>query len=314
MARFAYSFSLACCPAIILVCACSAPAPVTQTGFTVKVKNETSRHEIFSVFLLPEEETEIEVLQSEVECTANAEAGTLRAIGRNHWSFRAPATSGDFVVQINAPSTSKRMPLNVFVMVPFTKIKDEYLQGYRIGTYPNKPLRGQSAYATPAGFIKVTESNQDILLTPHFQLKQFLCKQESAYPKFVALHERLLLALEFILQKVQAEGYKVNTFGFISGYRTPYYNATIENTPNSRHVYGDAADIFIDANLDGKMDDLNRDGAINERDVRLFFDLVDELSEAEEFKPFTGGLGLYKRTAAHEGFVHVDTRGAKTRW
>ncbi|NUO83499.1 peptidase M15A, partial [candidate division KSB1 bacterium] len=243
---------------------------------------------------------------------SSAAEGTLRALGRNQWRLRAPATSGNFVVQINSPAQSVR--LNVFVMVPFTEIKGEYLQGYRIGEYPDKPLRGQKAYAYPTGFIKVTASNQDVFLTPHFQLKQFLCKQESAFPKFVVLHERLLLALEFILHKVQAEGYKINTFGFISGYRTPFYNGTIENTPNSRHVYGDAADIFIDANNDAKMDDLNRDGRINERDVRVMYNLLDALSEDAEFQPFLGGLGFYKRTSAHEGFVHVDTRGVKVEW
>ncbi len=252
------------------------------------------------------------MLQADAEVTATAEGGSLRALSRDKWRYRAPATSGDYVVQINSSTKSAR--LNVFVMVPFSEIKDEYLHGYRIGAYPDKPLRGQKAYANPTGFIKVTSSNQDVFLSPHFQLKQFLCKQESAYPKFVVLHERLLLALEFILQRVQAEGYKINTFGFISGYRTPYYNATIENTPNSRHVYGDAADIFIDANNDGKMDDLNRDGLINERDVQVMYDLIDALSEDAEFQPFLGGLGFYKRTSAHEGFVHVDTRGVKVEW
>ena len=255
---------------------------------------------------------ELEVLQAEADCNATADAGSLRTINRKKWRYHAPATSGDYVVQISSPAQSVR--LNVFVLVPFAEIKDEYLHGYRIGEYPEKPHRGQKIYEAPRGFIKVTKSNQDIFLTPHFQLKQFLCKQEGGFPKFIVLHERLLLALEFILRVVQAEGYDINTFGFISGYRTPFYNATIENTPNSRHVYGDAADIFIDANHDGKMDDLNRDGSINERDVRIFFDLIDELSEKEEFKPFIGGLGLYKRTSAHEGFVHVDTRGVKVEW
>ncbi len=304
---------LACCASLIVwACDSSPPKTFPQTGLTLKIKNEISRHEIFSAFLLPNEETELEVLHAEAECTARAEEGSLRAISRNKWRYRAPATSGDYVVQINASKKSVRF--NVFVMVPFAEIKDEYLHGYRIGAYPEKPLRGQKIYEAPTGFIKVTASNQNIFLTPHFQLKQFLCKQEGAFPKFVVLHERLLLALEFILQRVQAEGYKINTFGFISGYRTPYYNATIENTPNSRHVYGDAADIFIDANLDGKMDDLNRDGRINERDVQVMYDLIDALSEDAGFQPFLGGLGFYKRTSAHEGFVHVDTRGVKVEW
>ncbi|MGH7495819.1 MAG: hypothetical protein ACREOO_25965, partial [bacterium] len=74
------------------------------------------------------------------------------------------------------------------------------------------------------------------------------------------------------------------------------------------------ADIFIDANHDDKMDDLDRDGDVDLDDVKVLYDLIDRLSEREEFQPFTGGLGLYKKTTAHNGFVHIDTRGAKARW
>ena len=47
----------------------------------------------------------------------------------------------------------------------------------------------------------------------------------------------------------------------MSGYRTPFYNRSIGNqTRFSRHVYGDAADIYADDDGDGKMDDLDGDG------------------------------------------------------
>lgn len=54
--------------------------------------------------------------------------------------------------------------------------------------------------------------------------------------------------LEFILEKVNAQGYRWETFCVMSGYRTPYYNKAIGNVRYSRHLWGDAADIFIDEN------------------------------------------------------------------
>jgi hypothetical protein len=206
------------------------------------------------------------------------------------------------------------MRLEVFVVIPFAEVEGEYLKEYRIGAYPEKALDGESAYGAPAGFVEVTEANQNTFLTPHFQLKQFLCKQESGFPKYVVLRERLLLALELILQNVKQAGFRVETLAVLSGYRTPFYNDNIENKAYSRHIYGDAADIFLDADHDGGMDDLDEDGDVDRNDVKILYDLIDRLSGHEEFQPFTGGLGLYKKTAAHNGFVHVDTRGAKARW
>jgi hypothetical protein len=50
----------------------------------------------------------------------------------------------------------------------------------------------------------------------------------------------------------------------MSGFRTPRYNKSGGNTGGranlSRHMYGDASDIFVDNDGNGTMDDLNRDG------------------------------------------------------
>ena len=293
---------------IIFSCRAAEPA------FTVRIRDEVVRLGVFSVFVLPEEEISIEALHIETVCEARAEAGRLTVLGRNQWRYRAPAAPGLSFLDIGAGASSHKMRLGIFVLVPLAQMQGEYLNQYRIGEYPEKALQGQSVYRVPAGFVEVTRENQDTFLTPHFQLKQFLCKQAGDFPKYLVLRERLLLALEFILQHVQEAGFRVETLAVLSGYRTPFYNDNIENTAYSRHIYGDAADIFIDADHDDKMDDLDDDGDIDLSDVKILHDLIDRLSGREEFQPFTGGLGLYKKTSAHSGFVHVDTRGTKARW
>ncbi|MDX1389079.1 MAG: D-Ala-D-Ala carboxypeptidase family metallohydrolase, partial [Acidobacteriota bacterium] len=181
--------------------------------------------------------------------------------------------------------------------------------------YPATPLKGLEIYQPPRGFIEVTEANVDTPVAPHFTLRQFLCKQGGGYPKYVVLRERLLLKLELLLEQVNAAGFECDTFHVMSGYRTPYYNRSIGNVKYSRHVYGGAADIFIDVDpRDGNMDDLNGDGKIDVHDAGVLYDLIDGLYGTDFYNAYVGGLGRYKKTKAHGPFVHVDVRGFRARW
>ncbi len=129
------------------------------------------------------------------------------------------------------------------------------------------------------------------------------------------MKERLLLKLELILERTNERGYRCDTFHIMSGYRTPYYNKAIGNVRYSRHVWGGAADIFVDENpKDAMMDDLNQDGVIDFRDAAVVYDIVDDLFGRPFYAPFTGGLGRYRKTTAHGPFVHVDVRGFRARW
>ena len=130
-------------------------------------------------------------------------------------------------------------------MVPFEISEHQKLNGYRIGQYKQKPLKNNPVYKPPTAFVEVTPQNRDERVSPHFTLGQFISKQASAYPKYLALRERLLLKLEMILEAVKEQGIQVSTLHVMSGFRTPFYNKAIGNpTQYSRHLYGDAADIF----------------------------------------------------------------------
>jgi len=99
----------------------------------------------------------------------------------------------------------------------------------------------------------------------------------------------------------------------MSGFRTPAYNAAIGNhTVYSRHLWGDAADIYVDADGDGVMDDLNGDGRSDVQDARVLAGWIDRAVRRVPLIP--GGLAAYRRTAAHGPFVHVDARGFRVRW
>ncbi len=185
----------------------------------------------------------------------------------------APQRPGHYSLQA-FPDGGEAMTINLFVTVPQASVENEQINDYRIGPPPPGNTKRAAFYQQPSGFIEVTQDMLDIQLTPHFSLRQFLCKQESGYPKYAVIRESLLVLLEGLLEAVQEAGYAAGSFGVISGYRTPWYNRKIGNVANSRHVYGDAMDIYLDLDGDGLMDDLDSDGDRDRDDVSILFNIV----------------------------------------
>jgi uncharacterized protein YcbK (DUF882 family) len=161
-------------------------------------------------------------------------------------------------------------------------------------------------YARPRGFVRVTAENQDTWVSPHFQLKQFLCKQSGRFPKFLLLQERLLTKLELTLAKLNEKGIATPTLQIMSGYRTPAYNRSLRNVGKSRHLFGDAADVLVG--------DLNRDGKNNAKDAAFLRGIVAEVEADGHPVVLAGGVGLYSKTHTHGPFVHIDARGHRARW
>ncbi len=288
------------------------------SGIKIKINRLTIPYREFGIFLLPSEIVSIEIVRSDDDQQTIYLVDSDRIVkngGFNRWSWQAPVEKGSYQLLFLDKDGALKTKLNIFVMIPFYKAAKGYLNGYKIGVYPEISFDEQGSYKLPAGFIEVTESNRQVLIAPHFRLEQFLCKQDSHFPKYVVLKEQLLLKLELILQAVNREGYACSGLEIMSGYRTPYYNELIGNVKYSFHVWGGAADIFIDETpKDGLMDDLNRDGAINYLDAGILFDIVDEMHKAFPEKELVGGLARYKRSQVHGPFIHVDVRGFRARW
>ena len=243
---------------------------------------------------------------------ATAAAGSIVQTGPDGWEWVAPEQPGAYDVRIESAGGTQ-VELAAFVLQPYQG--ERSLNGYRIGAYQERPLRGDPAYERPRGLIEVTEANEDTWISPHFQLGQFLCKQPGGYPKYVLVQPRLITKLELLIDQLASRGIEVDTLHVMSAYRTPAYNAAIGNTTSySRHAYGDAADVFVDLNGDGRMDDLDGDGRTSSTDARLIYDEVDRLSTDGRFLPLVGGLGLYGPKPHRGPFVHLDTRGHKARW
>lgn len=287
-----------------------------RAGFSLRFREEVNPYSVLGVFVLPGEALALEVAGEDLgrgPYSLEAPSGRLERIADAAWEWRAPSRPGPVAVRVVQQPTGRTMTLNVFVMVS-VEANSLDVKGYKLGRYPSKPLKGLPAYLPPRGFVEVTAANRDVLVSPHFTLGQFVCKQGQSFPKYLVLRERLLLKLEALLAAVNEAGHPASTFTVMSGFRTPAYNQGLKNGAYSRHLYGDAADIFIDEDDDGVMDDLNQNGRSDLGDAAVLRELIEAWSRESWFQAFIGGLGLYGASRHHGPYVHVDARGYAAEW
>ena len=239
--------------------------------------------------------------------TAAALPGFITTYGEK--AIRTPA-----VHQVAANGTTT--PFAYIVLRPFGEKRGEMLQGYRLGRWPSERWMMGRRYENPDGFIEVTTANAGLRLSEHFALAEFLTHdQRDVWPKYVVLQEPLLDKLELVLADLAAHGVRTDHVRILSGFRAPYYNDRIvaEGAARaSRHQYGDAADIIIDANGDGRMDDLNHDGRLDLGDTQVILRAVERVEK--QYPALVGGLGLYHAMGASGPFAHIDVRGTSARW
>lgn len=281
----------------------------------LRVRTLSLRHQPAAVFVLPQEHLTLsfDAPASELHILA-ASLGKMASTGPNRWTWEAPLEPGRYPLEIRGPNERGAFKLTAIVMVPSSRVRDGWLNGYRIGAYPAKPLNGNPIYNPPRGFIEVTRDDQDVRISPHFQLRQFLSKQAGDFPKYLILDERLVFLLEALGERLESVGYDADDIHVMSGFRTPAYNRQIDNVQYSLHQWGRAADIFLDKDDNSWMDDVNKDGRIDRQDAVALSEILDTLSKTPELSSVIGGIGVYGATAAHGPFVHVDTRGTRARW
>lgn len=202
----------------------------------------------------------------------------------------------------------------VAVMRPFQEKLGTMLNGYRIGTYLAERMRGKTEKDHPDGFLEVYQQHLDLAVSKHLRLRHFITHddQSDIWPKYIALSPRLLDKLELVFTELetrrQIEGDSAEPqqleLDVHSGFRTPAHNRRIQLAArDSRHQYGDAADIVVDANGNGRLD---------RTDYRH---VVAAVEAVERMHPdLQGGMGIYTSRRYTTPYVHIDARGKRSRW
>lgn len=227
----------------------------------------------------------------------------------------AYADGGDAAGYAKVRMGGRELTLTLVTVVPYGQMQNGKLDGYRVGEYNPVPLKGLEQYERPKGFIRLSDSNDDLWVSDHYRMRDFQCKLDGT-TKYLIVRTDALVKLEILQHDLETKhGLKFDKFTVMSGYRTPYYNARIGNeTGYSRHLYGDAMDIYIDQDRNGKMDDVNRDGRIDTGDARFLLRVAEKIDESDEWGWLKGGAGVYHANAAHGPYIHVDARGYVARW
>ncbi len=174
-----------------------------RPAFMVQVQDQTVPYRQFVLSVLPGTQVPIAVTRPlpDARYTLSASGGTVSVEAPNSWRWTAPTQPGVTRVQIEQ-ADSASVTLHIFVKRPLAQVRQGKLNGYRIGNYPGKLLRGNPIYSRPDGLIEVTRDMVNIQVSPHFTLGQFLCKQQpDHWPKYVALREELLVKLELLLEE-----------------------------------------------------------------------------------------------------------------
>lgn len=307
-----------CLLAGLLCCAWIGNSQAFDTGladFTVQIGNKSVDYQVLAVSAMPGEKVPVSVVRpGDRTYSLRADEGIQDDSGSASWEWTAPKTPGHYLLRVQRDD-GEAVDLRVFVLRPGEAAREGILHGYRIGHYPEKPLRGDPIYQAPDGFIEVTEAMADLPVSPHFTLGQFLCKQQpDHWPKYLLLRTALLVKLETLLAEANRRGIHTDTFFVMSGYRTPTYNKAIGNVAYSRHLWGGAVDVFVDNDGDGVMDDLNADGRHDIADAKVLHRTAEDLADNGIWKRLLGGLGLYGPRPHRGSFVHVDARGKNARW
>ena len=198
--------------------------------------------------------------------------------------------------------------LTLTVLIPFEEKTGPELNGYRIGTYLAEKLGGDRE--RPDGFVEVLDRQLARLpVSRHLKLGDLISRDgQTQWPRYLALDTKLLDKVELVLEElslIRGDSMPLEMrLNVSAGYRTPSYNSTVTlAATNSRHQQGDAVDLAVDADGDGRF---------TSKDVSIVALAVERVER--KHPDLVGGLGEYTSRRYNTPYAHIDARGRRARW
>ena len=238
------------------------------------------------------------------------------------FKFTVPESEGLYKIRWSKDGAEK----HIFCAVPvrYTSTSSGYLDGKRIGKYsdpksgPKEVKRHAVFYKAPEYFLKLTEENMDLNLSPNVKISDLVCftgkNNLTRHINMAPVNYYLLIKVEAAWKIFSRRFPHVKKWRYISWYRTPRHNKGQRGATFSSHIYGDACDIIVDENGDWRMDDINGDGKVDRKDCIELSRVFEELDLTGKFR--LGGIGAYEypHPESTGASIHTDVRGYSDRW
>jgi hypothetical protein len=264
-------------------------------------------------------------------------------LNQNRLEWVAPAIGGDYAIGCevsargvvahktgaNSQESQSVKPLTAGVLfhflVPYRleSATSAVIQGCPIGTYPDvtaKNVRASVAghreqYRPPEYFVPVTSATAKLRVSEHFRLGDFVTVAPTDSPAFFPFNPKLVAALEGVYSALEAAGFARARIRVLRAFISPHQarefaKRGIKLLPWNRYQYGDGVIIIVDNDNDGKLDDLNGDGALDRRDALALARIVAGVQKKRDLR---GWVGLYTKdpgaTLPDTPMVGFDVRG-----
>ncbi len=197
---------------------------------------------------------------------------------------------------------------------------------------PQRITSHPETFSPPQYWYRVDDETKNLRISRSYTLGEFdlnrAYRPDWPWPGYIALDVNIVQKLEELADLMREAGEKITKFDIIYGYRSPAYNlgARAEDDDKtlksswSLHMYGMAADIIVDEDDDGIIDDLDRDGKIGRDDgyddakvIRKYVRQLDKKYLSMK-SPLLGANFVYRHHDFWERepqtpYIHIDVRG-----
>lgn len=281
-----------------------------KVSFEIEYKGITTSLKIVPLFLSCGEIETVKIKDNSVEKYIISENEQEILLENN--SFNAEIKNEKYkTIKITKVSSGETVLVNIFKKEIDAYKCNGFVNGYKVGIYPYIKDVNKKKYE----FIEINQENRKMKISPNYTIEEFRSKPiTEKFPVYIMLDEKIIHKVEGMIENYRREHIYIEKFVIMSAYRTPVHNNKLGNGKLSRHVFGDAVDIFVDENHDGKMDDINNDGVIDAKDIKMLYDIAAKMDDSEKYSMFSGGLSMYESNRIVGQFLHVDSRGSKIRW
>ena len=220
----------------------------------------------------------------------------------HHWRIRDAWLQWRFDIRDNPPSHDMRQSqelLKSLPQLPYTLLQKEYLTT----SYSDLPKYKRLLKSKRYYLLKREDLYRHIVGT--FRVKDFVAK-DRFYRELILgkrttipwlISSDLLKAIHHLRKNLSQKNFNPDAFHIRSAHRPPHHNEAVGGASLSRHIKGEAVDIFIK--------DIDGSGGYTPEDKKIVLDLLEH-----RIIRSMGGIGRYP----HSRVVHFDVRGYRARW